>query len=230
MKIHIGPYIEYLGPYQIVDKLFFWQEDYPDNKLSNRWDYKLSSDLSKWLASTWVDTACEWIQKHRHRKIKIKIHDYDAWSVDSTLAIITLPLMKKLRDTKHSYAIVELEDVPEHLRNTSTEDYDDQSTFGFYKKAVEPGWVATEARWKWVLDEIIWAFEQQQPDCDWEDQYWTIHPKLDLTEYSQDSGQLTTPVRWEVEGECDWEARQAHHDRIKNGLRLFGKYYQNLWD
>lgn len=28
----------------------------------------------------------------------------------------------------------------------------------------------------------------------------------------------------------DWEHREAHHERISNGFRLFGKYYENLWD
>ena len=29
---------------------------------------------------------------------------------------------------------------------------------------------------------------------------------------------------------CDWDARQKVQERIDNGLRLFGKYYQTLWD
>jgi hypothetical protein len=28
----------------------------------------------------------------------------------------------------------------------------------------------------------------------------------------------------------DWEHREAYHERISNGFRLFGKYYENLWD
>lgn len=28
----------------------------------------------------------------------------------------------------------------------------------------------------------------------------------------------------------DWEAREANHERITNGFRLFGKYYEGLWD
>jgi XTP/dITP diphosphohydrolase len=29
---------------------------------------------------------------------------------------------------------------------------------------------------------------------------------------------------------CDWEGLKREQDRIQNGFRLFGKYYQNLWD
>ena len=28
----------------------------------------------------------------------------------------------------------------------------------------------------------------------------------------------------------DWEARKAYAKRISNGFRLFGKYYESLWD
>ena len=28
----------------------------------------------------------------------------------------------------------------------------------------------------------------------------------------------------------DWEHREIHHERIANGFRLFGKYYEGLWD
>jgi hypothetical protein len=30
--------------------------------------------------------------------------------------------------------------------------------------------------------------------------------------------------------DVDWEHREAHHERIANGFRLFGKYYEHLWD
>ena len=30
--------------------------------------------------------------------------------------------------------------------------------------------------------------------------------------------------------ECDWDALKAHQKRNANGFRLFGKYYEALWD
>lgn len=30
--------------------------------------------------------------------------------------------------------------------------------------------------------------------------------------------------------DVDWEHRDKHHERISNGFRLFGKYYEHLWD
>lgn len=28
----------------------------------------------------------------------------------------------------------------------------------------------------------------------------------------------------------DWKGRKKYEERIANGFRLFGKYYQSLWD
>jgi hypothetical protein len=87
-------------------------------------------------------------------------------------------------------------------------------------------------RYEWALDEMIWAFEQLQPSVDWEDQYWwVVQPEIDFTERPEDEGASTIPVRWKDKGkcDCDWAGRQAHQDRISNGLRLFGKYFQTLW-
>jgi hypothetical protein len=82
-------------------------------------------------------------------------------------------------------------------------------------------------RYGWVLDEMIWTFEQLC-DEDWEQQYWITNPEFDLSEYPEDEGKKIIPVRWKVKGKCDWEGRSKHEERIDNGLRLFGKYYQTL--
>jgi len=29
---------------------------------------------------------------------------------------------------------------------------------------------------------------------------------------------------------CDYDGMEIVHNRMKNGFRLFGKYYQGLWD
>ena len=61
----------------------------------------------------------------------------------------------------------------------------------------------TEERWNEILDEMIWAFEQKCRD-DWMEDY----------DYN----------KWDREGV------KAHQERMSNGFRLFGKYYENLWD
>lgn len=229
MKVYLGPYKNWWGPYQIVDALFFWQEKYPNNTLFKRWDYRISRKLGDWLASTWVNAACERIHKWRgDRKLDIRIDDYDTWNVDSTLSPIILPLLKELKSCTQGSAWVDMEDVPEYMRTTNTEDYDEQSTFEFYRVDKEYEFKYNiHDRWVYVLDEMIWAFEQIQ--IDWEDQYWVVNPKLDLRNRPEDDGQEIIPVSWEVEDKYDWVGRQKHQDRISNGLMLFGKYYQGLW-
>lgn len=233
MKVYIGPYKNFYGPYQLVDMLFFWQEKYPEGK-ENRWDYKLSNKLGDWLADTWVAGACEKIHDWRgQRKIKVKLHKYDSWNLDGTLAPIILPLLKQLKATKQGSGYIDMEDVPEHMRTTSTPEYDCQEVFEFYKLPYdeeEKLKYNIHDRYEWVLDEMIWAFEQLQPDVDWEDQYWITLPEIDFSDYTEDEGKVTTPLRWKVEGKCDWVSRQKHQERISNGLRLFGKYFSTLWN
>tara|TARA_B110000977_G_scaffold63836_1_gene86798 strand:+ start:2911 stop:3414 length:504 start_codon:yes stop_codon:yes gene_type:complete len=103
----------------------------------------------------------------RTQKVKVHIHRWDTWSMDDTLAVIILPMLKQLKETKHSY--------PQEL---SEEEWDD------------------------ILDEMIWAFEQKCKD-DW------------ISEYD---------YKW------DSESVIAHQGRMTDGFRLFGRFYENLWD
>ena len=32
MKVYIGPYTKWFGPYQIADAVFFWLDKYPDQE------------------------------------------------------------------------------------------------------------------------------------------------------------------------------------------------------
>lgn len=64
-------------------------------------------------------------------------------------------------------------------------------------------------RWDWVLGEMIWAFEQKVRD-DWESDYYVYEG--------------TKLVRTDIEGRTD------HQGRMSNGFRLFGRYYESLWD
>lgn len=230
MRVYLGPFHRYIGPYQIVDGIFFWHEEYPNKDISKRWDYRLHDSITKWLTNTWVNEFCEWVESKRNRTIKVKLHGYDSWNVDSTIAIIALPLLKQFRDNKQAFSSVDLEDLPPHLQRTTTEEYDDQMTFDFYRIPDVYAADIMEEQWKWVLDEIIWAFEQLQPDCNWQEQYWITHPKMDMKKYPEDEGLTVIPVRWEIKGECDTKGMMDHQSRITNGLKLFGKYYQGLWD
>lgn len=227
MRINIGPYKNWIGPYQISEMLLFWL-DKDDDRVYN---------FGKWLAGgdgkdSVLMNLCNWIESKRKRKVKVKIDCYDTWDMFSTLAIIILPMLKQLKETKHGSPMVNPEDVPEYLRIIGDAEGYPQSQFEFenHEEYVSEAWDITHKRWEWVLDEIIWTFEQLQPDYNWENQYWKTHPELDLAEYPEDEGKIAIPLRWKVKGECDLVGLKNHQKRIDNGLRLFGVYFQGLWD
>jgi hypothetical protein len=140
---------------------------------------------------------------------QIIIHPYDTWNMDHTLALIILPMLKQLKETKHGAPAVEFQDVPEELHPSAEEItnlYHGDTDKNYFK------------RWDYVLDEMIWAFEQKCRD-DWEADYYKME------EGAGDGFPGGYKLVWE-----DPEGRKAHQERISNGFRLFGKYYENLWD
>ena len=58
-------------------------------------------------------------------------------------------------------------------------------------------------RWNWVLDEMIYAFDSKANKDD-------VYMRFDI--------------------KTQQEAIDAEQERISNGFRLFGRYYENLWD
>lgn len=139
----------------------------------------------------------------------LKIHKWDTWSADNTLAPIILGLLKQLKETKHGAPNVDDEDVPEELKSTSAPptanewDIDDNH----FK------------RWDWVLDEMIWAFTQMTDD-ESEEQFYDYSEVPE----SDDIKEIVNKIQFDKDG------FNAHNDRINNGLRLMGKYFRALWD
>ena len=86
----------------------------------------------------------------RNRKIDVKIHNYDCWSMDTTLAHIIVPMLEILKESKQGAPNVDCEDVQEELRPTEKEvelfNHDGTTDDKFFK------------RWNYVVGEMIWAF------------------------------------------------------------------------
>mgnify|MGYP000017499581 FL=1 len=76
----------------------------------------------------------------------------------------------------------------------------------------------TEQEWDQILDEMIWAFEQKCRDH-WEDDYYGDYDE------DQKNGSMVGSFKW-----IDHEGLKTHQERMTNGFKLFGKYYENLWD
>lgn len=211
MRVKIGKYINWIGPYQIADMIFFWVEKYPEPDIENRWDYRLHDRFGSWLASTWVMNFCEWIQSQRKRTEKIHIDDYDVWSMDHTLALIIKPMLIKLKAQKHGYGFVQDKDVPKHLRSTEPGARDGVPEWEWDHNA--------EQRYEWLLDELIWTFTQLADD------------NHDSKFYDHSESEKETDLNESIKKlKVDRKGLKAHEQRINNGLVLFGKYFRTLWD
>ena len=218
MKVYLGKYINWIGPYQIADMLCFWVKDVKD-------EYGITDkphwvhEFGTWLAEdkhgndSWLTKLCEWVQARRKRTEWVHIDYYDIWSMDYTLAIIILPMLQKLKVQKHGYGWIDDKDVPKELRSTQR---------GARKGLASPhDWDHyAEARFSWMLDELIWTFEQLADEDDGESQFY------DHTESSKEKDLNKSIQKLKV----DRVGLEAHNKRIENGLRLFGKYFRTLWD
>lgn len=164
------------------------------------------------------------------QKVKVRIDPWDTWSMDSTLAHIILPMLKQLKETKHGSQLVDIEDVPKELQGTSTPDYDAQYTFEFYdeaRKESDVDYDLVHKRWDWVLDQMIFAFECKLDDS-WEKQF--ERGVIDFDFVKLDNGMTEMVHGKNHTYVCDYDAKREFEKRIDNGFRLFGKYFQGLWD
>jgi hypothetical protein len=216
----------------MLDYMFFWTDwskcsrDRRIRSLEEERDYvEHPAWVERWSDRLEpVSKAIQWILDRVHPPVNlVKIDYWDTWSMDYTLSPIILPLLKQLQATKHGSPFVDDEDVPEELKSTSA-------------PAKENEWdtdVNHHARWEYVLNEMIFAFEHKANDS-WQDKFCSGTHDI-----------ISVPCEWDADGKptlyqmkdgpnntwkCDWEGIKQVEARIQNGFRLFGKYYQNLWD
>jgi len=180
--------------------------DWPDNQ-----DYEdhVLEAIDDGIQSVYDVFNWIWFDR-RTQKIKVRIDKWDTWSMDHTLAPIILPMLVQLKETKHGAPMVDMKDVPKELRATKKQ-------LDAYGKGGDTDPKHFE-RWDWIMDEMIWAFEQKNRDR-WEEDYYG--PYIE----SEDKRELFGRFEW-----TDDEGRKKHQERMSNGFRLFGKYYENLWD
>ena len=242
MKINIGPYKNWFGPYQLAELLCFWAKPEVDEygyRSKPRWVH----NFGEWLAhgsvepeptvgdilsfdrkrhNTLLYRFLLWLDGKKKRRVKVRIDRWDTWSMDHTLALVILPMLRQLKETKHGAPFVDDEDVPEHLRSTAakplTQEQKDTGHVDEYH----------EARWDSVLDAMIFSFESKLDDS-WEEQFHT--GEYDFQTKVIDENGTSELIRGPNHtATVDWEGRKAYEQRIQKGFMLFGKYYQALWD
>lgn len=223
MKVYLGPYPHWWSTYSfqrwVIGKLH--KKDYYDldDKDYTKLDHAIETFCDKWQKV--LNATVNKISNKR--KVKVHIDDYDCWGADHTLALIILPTLKKLKEQKHGSGFVEHEDVPEHLRpnperikmgeDGKIESWDVDNTI--------------HQRWDYVLDEMIHAFETVV-DTDWDDQFYS--GEHDIRFEKREDGLSEMVIGPNDTRKFDKEAYDIANARRMNGLRLFAKYYFNLWD
>jgi hypothetical protein len=213
MKVYLSNYRNHwLSPYVILKKICFWEKD--EDRIYNLKDDP-NNPYIKWV--NFLNPICGAGQKFldfiHPRFYYVKIDQWDTWSMDHTLAYIIHPMLIQLKETKHGAPFTDDEDVPRYLRSTMAQpkEYEwDTDSLHFM-------------RWDWILDEMIWAFEQELKDDD-EHQFFDDSECGDEKFPWNENGQYVSKLKLDKEG------LEAHQKRKANGFRLFGRYYQNLWD
>lgn len=228
----------WFSPCTWVDHVFFWTDwskCHRDNRLSSILDEeRVWIDRPAWaerLADRLVPVAqaIQWVLDLVHPEINIvKIHRFDTWSMDSTLAPIILPMLRQLKEAKHGAPYVDPRDVPAHLRPKRQT-----------KKEKENGHTDSThfERWDWVMDEMIFAFEMKCRD-DWASDFHAGKIDLQWIPVDKDNNPVDRKdAKWfrmergpNDTSQWDWEGMRAVQERMTNGFRLFGKYYEGLWD
>jgi hypothetical protein len=238
MKIYISGYRDHwISPYTMLDYVFFWtdwskcaRDKTVIRSLEEERKYIERPDwCEKWSDRlTPISRGIMWVLDLVHPAINyVKIDRYDTWSMDHTLSPIILPMLKQLKENKHGSPFVDDEDVPEHLRSTAApakeNEYDvDANHF---------------LRWDWVMSEMIFAFECKV-DESWQDAFRSGEHDLLWIPIDKDGNEVPKGEhKYYQMGhgpkdtyQCDYEGMKVVETRIQNGFRLFGKYYQGLWD
>jgi len=229
MKVKLKKPVNWFGPYQLAEAICFWAKKEKDEIGMDRepdWVY----DFGTWLAGekndTWLTKFLTWYDKVRRKfpwnKDVVDIDYWDTWSMDHSLAPIILPMLKQLKASKHGAPNVDDEDVPKHLRSIYALPKDQYDVDGNHF-----------ARWDWVLDEMIFAFECKVDDS-WEEAFCS--GKHDMKSVPCEWDENGKPTMYTFEKgpndtyKCDYDGMAKVNERIENGFRLFGKYYSGLWD
>ena len=161
----------------------------------------------------------------KNRAEKVVIDDSDTWNLDHSLALIIAPALKQLKEKKQGAPSVDNEDVSDELRASDEE-------LHTYSKNGETDEHYFD-RWDYVMDEMIFAFESKLED--WEEQFASGENDVKFVEIPDEKDEEGEPLwTWEHgpnhTREYDIEGREKYQARITKGFKLFGKYYEGLWD
>lgn len=249
MRVKIKNYTSWFGPYQLAEKLMFWvpkeKDEYGFSRTADR-----VHDFGEWLAHGSVEPESEvgeitswgdrpstllarflsWIHNKKKRTIEVHLDPFDTWNMQDTLGYIVRPMLKQLKETKHGSPFVDDEDVSHMPKKGTASGESMQYDLFDGEEQDKLFWDQYEKRWDWVMDEMIFAFESLEggENEDWESSFWSGESDLQWKKLEDGMSEMVHgPNHTAVH---DKEGYNAYAERVQNGFRLFGKYYQNLWD
>jgi hypothetical protein len=204
MKVNISNFPNLAGANIIRCKYLKWR--------FNKYLWDINNDEFTWYDRLVVDgcdaitTVCNKTVNRLlpdSRRISVDISDDDTWSLDTTLAYIIAPALTKFKNTMHS----------------GTPDLD---------KSDYPTDMTPSDGWKYILDEMIFAFESTNDDGENEFNSGNIDF---VTKEIEVNGEKMFEL---VEGPdhtfaVDQAGLDIYNARRLNGRRLFAVYFENLW-
>lgn len=126
-------------------------EPFPVNYKETKLDKFVEKSCDLW--QTVLNYTINQYLDNKKRDIQIHIDKWDTWGMDHTLSLIIVPMLKQLKATKHGSALTDDEDVPKNLRSAVAPDpEDDYCDLNIHE------------RWNWIMEEMIWTFEEQLND------------------------------------------------------------------
>lgn len=151
----------------------------------------------------------------KNRKISVKIDDYDCWGLEITLAMVIHPALVAFKNQgkpgcPHAF-----------LGEPDTEEG------GYTDQSIEEG----SRKFDIALDKMIWSFYQLTAPEDNDEPEFPIPTKIHQDIEISD-GCIQMGDREYAEGALEkWrEEHKTYRDRIQDGLDLFAKHYQTLWN
>ena len=208
MKVILGQYPkEYCtsdleGLYRKYIRRLDYNSEAPEDKMEIR--------LAKFdrVIQVFLDVTLNKILQFNKRTEIVRIDRSDTLDLYTDLAQIIHPALIEFKKRNDGCFEVKPEDCPFSVN--------DESDTGF-----------SEQRYNWVMDEMIWTFNEVLNDLS-QEKFWSgesdffFEDILDTTKQRVVKGPNHTRV-------FDSEAFGQHKARVDNGLRLFGVYYLNLW-
>lgn len=156
-----------------------------------------------------LDDCCQWLLNisynkivRKDTKVKVKFKYVDLYSLDYTLSLIILPLLKEFNGKKQGIPMVDNNDLPEDLKLSDAildVVYNGKECESDIRKTYEE---RAQMAYNYIIDKMIWSFERISKGED-------FYP--------------------EWENDFNPELQKDYDKKIQEGLNLFGKYYRTLW-